>query len=231
MKKILMAGVALAALAIPGVVNAADLAVRAPVVAPPPAVNWTGCYVGIHAGAGWGDKWWADRLVQDNVSYPTSGWLAGAQLGCDIQSGPVVIGAEGTYSWTNLDGNGLPPNLATTQFYSQLDWIASLGGRVGLVADKALIYVKVAAVWAEENHTLTPAAVVAPQTLGDTRFGIGVGAGIDYMIAPILTARIEYNYDDFGSQSYLFNAIPGQVQVDNRQRLHLMKIGLNYKFW
>ncbi|MGZ9073269.1 MAG: outer membrane protein [Rhodoplanes sp.] len=120
---------------------------------------------------------------------------------------------------------------ARAQLRSTIDSIATAGARVGLVADRALIYVKVAAAWADEEHTLLPSAVVLPQTIGDTRFGIVLGAGIEYMIAPILTAKLEYNYDDFGSQDYYFNTIPGQVSVDNRQRLHLLKLGLNYKFW
>lgn len=179
-------------------------------------------------------------------SYPTSGWVGGAQLGCNYQTGPLVVGAEGTWSWTNIDGNGVPANyfaatfpaLTAAQFHSKVDSIATVGGRVGLVADKALIYVKVAAAWADESHTLTPTPVAAvvvpnlvPQTISDTRFGIALGAGIEYMIAPVLTAKLEYNYDDFGTKSFFFNTIPGQETVNNRQRLHILTLGVNYKFW
>lgn len=231
MKKLLMTCAALSALALPSAVYAADLSVRpAPVAAP--VAPWTGCYVGIHTGAGWGDKWWSDRLIQDNVSYTTSGWVTGAQLGCNYQTGPFVVGAEGTWSWTNQEGNGVPVGLAAlAQLSSKIDSITTAGGRAGLVADKSLIYVKVAAAWADEEHSLLPSAIVLPQTIDDTRFGIVLGAGIEYMIAPILTAKLEYNYDDFGSKNYLFNAIPGQVSVDNRQRLHVLTLGVNYKFW
>jgi len=241
MQKFLMTCAALSGLALSTAGYAADLAVRpAPVVAP--AAPWTGCYVGFHAGAGWGDKWWADRFVIDNVSYPTSGWVTGAQLGCNYQTGPLVVGAEGTWSWTNIDGNGVPPNLivpgtTAAQLSSKVDSIATAGGRVGLVADKSLIYVKVAAAWADESHTLTPAGTlvlapgVVPQKISDTRFGIALGAGIEYMIAPVLTAKLEYNYDDFGTKSFFFNTIPGQETVNNRQRLHILTLGVNYKFW
>ena len=68
-------------------------------------------------------------------------------------------------------------------------------------------------------------------TISDTRFGIDLGAGIEYMIAPVLTARLEYNYDDFWSKNFLFNTIPGQTTVSNRQRLHALMLGVNYKFW
>jgi outer membrane immunogenic protein len=235
MKKFLMTCAALSVLALPSAGYAADLAVRpAPVVAP--AAPWTGCYIGFHAGAGWGDKWWSDYLIIDNVSYPTSGWVTGGQLGCNYQTGPLVVGAEGTWSWTNIEGNGVPANIfAATllpgQFNSKIDSIATAGGRVGLVADKSLVYVKVAAAWADESHTLAPIAVFQPQTLGDTRFGIVLGAGIEYMIAPVLTAKLEYNYDAFGTKSFYFNTIPGQVTVNNRQRLHALMLGVNYKFW
>ena len=145
---------------------------------------------------------------------------------------PVRGRREGTWSWTNQEGNGVPVGLAAlAQLSSKIDSITTAGGRAGLVADKSLIYVKVAAAWADEEHSLLPSAIVLPQTIDDTRFGIVLGAGIEYMIAPILTAKLEYNYDDFGSKNYLFNAIPGQVSVDNRQRLHVLTLGVNYKFW
>jgi outer membrane immunogenic protein len=209
--------------------QAADLPVKSPplpVVAP--AINWTGWHVGFHAGAGWGDSWWSDYLVLDNVSYTSSGWVTGVQLGWDIQSGPVVVGFEGEWSWTNLEGNGVPPNYPG-QFDSKVNWLASGGGRVGLVADKALVYVKVAAVWADQSRTLTPNLGVS-QTISDGRLGFLLGAGVEYWIAPLLSAKLEYNYDDFGSRSYTFNTVPGQVAANDRERLHVFKLGLNYRF-
>jgi outer membrane immunogenic protein len=40
------------ALALTGTAGAADLAVKAPIVAPAPVFSWTGCYIGGHAGGG-----------------------------------------------------------------------------------------------------------------------------------------------------------------------------------
>ena len=51
-----------------------------------------------------------------------------------------------------------------------------------------------------------------PQTIGDTRFGIVLGAGIEYMIAPILTAKLEYNYDDFGRRTTISIRSPGRCR-------------------
>jgi outer membrane immunogenic protein len=62
MKKLLLAGVALAACT---QANAADLPARMPVKAPPvaapvPVFSWTGCYIGAHVGGGWGRKQFSD---------------------------------------------------------------------------------------------------------------------------------------------------------------------------
>ena len=59
MKKLLLAGVALAGLGIAGAASAADLPRRTEPVAPimPPAIpifTWTGFYVGVQAGYAWG---------------------------------------------------------------------------------------------------------------------------------------------------------------------------------
>ena len=47
------------AIALTQIASAADLPRKAPAYTPPPlppAFTWTGCYIGAHAGGGWGDK-------------------------------------------------------------------------------------------------------------------------------------------------------------------------------
>src|ERR1700687_557729 len=39
-----------------GVASAADMAVKAPKAAPPPAFDWNGVYIGAYAGAAWMDQ-------------------------------------------------------------------------------------------------------------------------------------------------------------------------------
>ena len=102
MKKLLLAGTALAALAA-GSANAADLARPVPVYrAPPPVVTyftWTGCYVGGNGGGLWARKDWSDDVaIPASAAFPAvpagasfsshdvNGGLGGIQGGCNYQS-------------------------------------------------------------------------------------------------------------------------------------------------
>ncbi len=85
MKKILSLCAALAALAIVPQADAADMPIRGPLkYAPPPAVfNWSGMYVGFHAGYGFSDD--------------LDGFTGGFQLGYNWQfSQNIVFGSKPT---------------------------------------------------------------------------------------------------------------------------------------
>jgi outer membrane immunogenic protein len=94
---------------------AADLPMKAaPYVAPVPVFSWTGCYIGVHAGAGvmrdtatnpnnFEGASRNSRLSSGNGNGETgTGALAGGQLGCNYQDGNWVIGVEGEGYWTGL---------------------------------------------------------------------------------------------------------------------------------
>lgn len=216
-----------------GAAMAADMAIKAAPVVAPVKAPWTGCGLGFSVGGVWGDAWKAlpTPLIGGNTyqsAYALSGQLAGAQLYCDYQTGPVVLGLQGDYAWTNLDGNGVTASNAVGQWQTKLESISGAGGRVGLVAGSALVYVRAQAVWMRQEQTLFPVGAAAQQ-ITDTRAGYGIGAGLEYMIAPVLTARIEYNYDDFGTKNYAWTG--PATPVGDRTRFHIMKLGVNYKFW
>ena len=59
---------------------------QAPIVAPVPVYNWTGIYVGINGGYGFGQAT-PMSLYTDSFSafnYNANGWLAGATAGAQI---------------------------------------------------------------------------------------------------------------------------------------------------
>ena len=108
--------------------RAADMAVKAPLPAPPPVSDWSGVYVGLEGGYGWGkqntnvisfgDPFTAaidlrvltPPLFFPDVALPSSikqrGWLLGGFFGAQKQWGNWVLGIEGDIDGADIKGWG-----------------------------------------------------------------------------------------------------------------------------
>ena len=147
MKKFLLGGAALVALAAPAF--AADMPARtytkAPAYTAPQVVyNWTGFYIGGHIGG----------AFAGNNSLEGSGgrFLGGVQGGVDYQFAPNwVIGAEAQYSWLTNNNNGVlfPGNTLVTTNNNQL---GSVTGRLGYTWGPALLYAKGGYAWRDNPN-------------------------------------------------------------------------------
>jgi outer membrane immunogenic protein len=230
MRRGLLALLALAGAAtVSGTASAADIA-RAPVYKAPPAgalpvqYDWTGFYIGGHVGYGWADKSWQDSFGLFDISHQANGFLGGAQGGFNYQLGMFVIGLEGDWSWTNMSGS--TSALAST-FNTDVDWTATLTGRAGVAFDRWLVYGKGGVAWARDRYS-TNFYTVPGTDFADTRTGWTLGAGVEYAFAPQWSAKLEYNYMNFGTEQVSF--APGTfTNID--QQVHAVKFGINYKFW
>jgi opacity protein-like surface antigen len=107
-KKFLLGGVALFALAAGDTASAADMPIGK---APPPVWNWTGGYIGVHVGAQAGRTDFSDPfgspIFGDYVRTP--GFLAGGQIGYNWQvpKSTWVFGVE-------FDASGITSNGTNT---------------------------------------------------------------------------------------------------------------------
>jgi outer membrane immunogenic protein len=229
----LAAGVSLAALSTG---FAADLGARPVYKAPPaplPMFSWTGFYIGAHAGYGWGTNDWTDpagfALGGAGATYgnDTDGFFGGGQLGFDYQFAPNwVLGIEGQMSGGKIDGSTTyGPVGATTTFSNEASWLASVTGRLGYTGGNWLLYAKGGAAWADFDNTVSiPGASVS---LSETKTGWTAGGGLEYAFAPGWSGKIEYQYYDFGSDTYSFAPFPS-FETDNQ--IHTIKAGLNWRF-
>ncbi len=246
MKKLALAAVGLIALAAPAV--AADLGpsrmpAKAAVMAAPVVFNWTGFYVGAHIGAGWSSKDAAlvttGGVLNATGASDPDGFLGGLQAGFNWQFGQWVFGVEGQVSWSDMDGTG-SATVATPGFFitgdrisTDIDFVATLAARLGIAFDQALIYVKGGVAWANEDHWVaTAAGVPLTTTVGDTRTGWMLGVGLEYAFAPNWSAKIEYNFMDFGDDRYAIVSPAGVSRgfLDIDQQMHVVKFGVNYRF-
>ena len=63
--------------------------------------------------------------------------------------------------------------------------------------------------------------------VSDNRWGWMWGAGLEYAFAANWSAKVEYNYLDFGTKDYFINDAP---VFDITTRIHLVKFGINHRF-
>jgi len=145
------------------------------VKAPPPvalAYNWTGFYLGGHLGIAQG-RGHVDFVGTGVTADPyMAGWLAGGQIGYNVQYGPYVVGIEVDASKTNANGTracGSSPGTDAGGFsvafsplfltcQNALDWITTAAVRLGTTlpwSDRTLLYVKGGGAVANENVSVS----------------------------------------------------------------------------
>ncbi len=229
MKKLLLSASAIVAVAaLSTSAFAADLAARpytkAPVyTAPAQVYNWTGFYIGGHVGGAFGDS--------DSIAGDGGRFLGGVQGGADYQFATNwVIGIEAQYSWMDSSNTGrLFPN--GTLVTGNSDQLGSVTGRLGYTWGPALLYAKGGYAWKDNNDIgVSNAGFGVPfTTSGNAKDGYTVGGGLEYMFAPNWSAKVEYQYYNFGNTTVFSPALPvGGASYNNDE--HTVKAGLNYRF-
>ena len=223
--------------------SAADMPVKA-VAKAPPAVLWTGCYVGGNVGTGWADKRYLDPLAlgiaADLGNHTPTGWIGGGQVGCDYQTGIWVFGVQGMLQAANLRANhntaAVPP-AAPDRIETQIRWLATATARIGIaVQPNTLIYVKGGAAWVRDNEDIFDTVTgLREATASVTRTGWVVGVGGEIMAWSNLSVFAEFNYLDFGNRNVTFTnleipPVPPTFPLTIRQNVWTIMTGINYRF-
>ena len=243
MKRILIAGALALAAAAPAF--AADLPPpmappRAPVayIPGPPPFSWTGFYVGLNAGYGFGQTKWTTPSGTVG-GFSTNGGLAGATIGGNYQIGQFVIGAEGDFDWQNLRGgqtSGLCAPAIIGGCVTASNWLATIRGRVGFAADRALFYATAGGAFTDIKPSTG-----ALSFGGSTEPGWTAGAGIEYAMTDNWTAKVEYLYASFSKatcsavncsagNAALVGGFPGVAPASVGLTENIVRVGVNYKF-
>ena len=195
------------------------------------AVRWTGLHVGGHAGALWSDET-RDTIdpLAEVFSHSGAGWLGGAQIGYDHQFGPSgLIGIEAAFSGVSLSKTSPSIAYPTSAYETDVDWLATVTGRLGYVSGPWLLYARGGYAAAAVTFIgTTPGDYVS---VGGTRNGWTLGGGVDYMIKRNFSVGMEYNHYDFGTKHYLSRTV-GSSPLDANVsfRLDSLMLRADYRF-
>jgi high affinity Mn2+ porin len=246
-------GVALSLLSATAV-EAADLLGQSPSrTSTTVADDWTGFYVGVHAGVASGHSTWS--ATQPGGAPNLSGSLdlfhaydafsgAGSHFGGlaagynSMLPSRLVIGVEADVSFPNTLGASLSfasPIIGAATYGDPVEMFGTVRGRVGYDANHWLYYATGGLAWTYDKFSRTeiiPGSAGGPpdgtvETAFAGRVGWTVGAGIEAPVAPGWTAKAEYLYSQFGNTGVAFPL--GAQSFTSDLFMHEVRVGLNYR--
>lgn len=171
-----------------------------------PSGNWEGAYVGGKLTHQWGKT----KMGKD---YDAAGFGGGAYGGYNKQDGQIVYGAEVDLNYSGVDKTY--KNIEAKQGIN-----GSLRARVGYDLSPALVYATGGI--AATNMEVTDKTSDSNKTL----LGATLGAGVETKITESITARTEYRFTNYQTQT--FNLDSGAT--DRGLKEHQINVGLGLKF-
>ncbi|ATQ67020.1 MULTISPECIES: outer membrane protein [Methylosinus] len=193
-------------------------------------------------------------------SYPSDDarFLGGGQIGYNFQASPSFVlgleadiqGVAGSRSTAKNSGLGIPAGFlgvvaSDTTTTKRLDYLGTMRGRVGfLAAPTLLLYATGGLAYGEVGSTVTIGQANLPFApsfgsfggYSDLRVGWTAGGGLEWLLAPKWSVKLEYLYYDLGSVTYQGSALSfaglyaSTPVVKTRFDGHVARMGLNYHF-
>jgi outer membrane immunogenic protein len=192
--------------------------------------SWTGAYIGITAGYGWGDSRFFDDGIGSN-SFDIDGFVLGGTLGYNFHRDNILIGVEADLSYSGISGSFGPGNLGqpgggfwgcgSGACVTDINWFGTLRGRLGFTADDLLVFATGGLAYGDVDSQIRNAPT---WRTGGTEVGWVVGGGIEYALRPGWTAKLEYLHVDLGRTD---RTSPEGFQSESE--FDVVRFGLNYR--
>lgn len=142
-----------------------------------------------------------------------------ARAGYDQQMGNFVVGVMGEFGKAEVSDSvsAFSTTPANYVFTRELDWQASVRGRVGYTPGKVLFYVAGGPAYAKIDHSFssTNAANSFDVTGGDMAWGVTGGGGVEAKVTDNLTFGLEYMYSRFDDDENGVAVGPGSAPATN----------------
>jgi outer membrane immunogenic protein len=195
--------------------------------AAPQVASFQGFYVGTHSciasGDTQGDPGLGGGLL--TTDFNLTGALYGAQIGYNLQQGNTVYGLEGTWSHSSIQGD--TNCVFVLNCKRDIDWVATVVGRLGMVYGRTLTYGFAGVAWGDVD---TNVSILGTTILSgsDTHVGWTAGFGFEHAFTNTISGKIEYAHIDLGSKDTTLTGI-GTITDKVNVTLDTVRLGINIK--
>lgn len=197
LKSTMAAALGTALLTIPSVMTSAKADVLSPI--------WTGVYAGVHGGANWSDVDFSNLGSASSTAF-----TGGGHIGMNMNFGSLIAGVEGDWDYDDSSyGYFVLPSGTTGNL--DVDWTATLRGRLGMNVGPALLYATAGIAWSERSVVETTAAGVSASN-SQLLTGVVYGIGAETFVMPNLSLRLEALHYDYGSEDISISGAAAAVK-------------------
>lgn len=169
--------------------------------------DWSGWYVGAHAGFDWGRARVSDNGVLTESSVPMDGAIGGVLAGVNWQRDALILGLEADIGASALRGHGtIAAVVPIVPNQYDVDLSGNIRGRMGFaVVPRTMLFAAAGVALANfEFHENS-----GPNSVKSVLTGWSAGAGVDHAFTNNLIGRFEYLYAVYGNRN--FNVSPTDV--------------------
>ncbi|WP_306029321.1 outer membrane protein [Stappia sp. MMSF_3263] len=179
--------------------------------------DWSGFYFGGHLGWNWSD-FQTNNAVTGRFNTRDNGVTGGVHAGYNYMLTPeFLLGAEADFSLSDIEKSR---TVAGVNYKTSSDWNGTLRARAGWAFDRFLVFgtggMAIADIDAAANGV----------SKDSVRVGWTAGAGIEGAVTQNITARVEYQYQNYGSDKFAIGGQTYKTDLDNNQ----VRFGMSYKF-
>ncbi len=173
--------------------------------APAPSNNWSGAYLGVQAGHGWG-------------SNDLNGGQLGLYGGVNANVGSsFVAGVEGDI---NISGQNASRLVGPDYYKTDSNWNGSIRARAGVNFDRIMPYGTAGVAFADDSIKTIGASS------SKTKVGYAAGAGVEAQVMDRVTVKGEFMHYGFGRSSH---AMPAGTEWTSA-KTNVLRGGVAYKF-
>ena len=204
------------ALAMAGSAAAADL----PTYKAAPGLNWSGFYIGVTGGYGWGETRWTNLMGITTGDFPTDGGLLGLTMGRNWQppGSKFVFGIEADGPLADIAGSDVAVCIGTCA--ATIRALATLRGRIGVAEGNLLLFATCGVAAAKVKYALVGFLKERHDEEGWT-----LGAGVEARLNGNWSVKGEYLYVDLSPRGDFLSGL--HADFNNN---HIVRLGLNYRW-